>query len=905
MEKIGPILYAIDSGKTRYGNTFLCPPAWLDTDVPILGSGKSTLMKHILESLVEANQMQYNDEDIPVMTRSKHTVQRFLIQPPRWSSSKSDQESLGDEESEEGKQKEGGEEGRINYPDIIVASYFFHARGGETSHSDMLESLIYQIISQDGRLFSACEKRYRRLREQSQDRSSVLAWGFEELKHAFLEIVRYRIPSEGLPVSFRYFFLIDALDESDDEKVEQIIKLFRHDLGESPHIFKTVLASRPIRNFDSSQSALGSFHTILEGHNEDDIGMYTDSEMGFLLHDTDNSDQESRTSLFLSITKYIKENARGVFLWVVLICRALKRYTRTGYSPAGLKKELASLPKDLEGFYQMMTQRLHSDLEPRALQEARKILNWTLFARRPLTMAEMGDVIAIPLGDGTPFSPSPSFLEDHRIVGWRGVKQKLRHTCGDLLEIIPFNPGSTNVDENDTVQLIHETVREFLLHDNEIAKPLHTNLDLGIQAIIEVCVRYLEVCFRDEAFVPIKSRRLPSVRNPSTFEAEEYQQFVKALASLPLLWYILRYLFEHLGTAMLQYSGGNYYDAIVGCFKGWNHSSQKHILFLLEGWIRFELQGLPGDVDLSFLDSVMPEAALEFRSGCLLAAAKQTNQKLILDICYQLGAHLQEKDIRVANELLFAAATSGDALLVACLLTAGLDEVCRDEAWRTPLHCAAENGHEAVIEEFSSELYMPDRNRNNPQDRQQQTQLHYAAARGHVRAADALMQKAANEEYPDYEGRSPLHHAAANGPEAVIERLLSGMNSVDMSGQSPLHYAAAKGHGGASSALVREGADLLIRDERGRTPLHAAARAGHEEIVRRLIDSGAPKNARDDGGDTVLHYAARQGNAAIVERLLSSNVDIETKNKAEQTAQDVAIENGHHGVADALQASKS
>jgi len=777
-------------------------------------------MKHILDSLVQENHMRYDDEGIFVMTSSEHRARRMQVQLARWSSSKPGQQSLGDEETEESKQKEAGTEGRINYPNVpIVASYFFHARSGKTSHSNMLQSLIYQITRQDGCSYSACERRYRRLREQRPDRRSAFEWKFEDLRHTFLDIVRCRISSEGLLMPTRYLFLIDALDESDDKKVEQIINLFRHELGESPHTVKTVLASRPIRNFDSSQFAAGSFHTILEGHNEGDIGRYTESEMSFLLHDTDNPDQHSRTSLFLSITKYIKENARGVFLWVVLICRALKRYTRNGYSPAGLKKELASLPKDLEGFYQMMTQRLDRNLEPRALQEARKILNWIIFAERPLTMAEMRDIIAIPFGDGMNISPSPSFLEDHRIVGWQGVKQKLRHTCGDLLEIIQHNPGSPNLDENDTVQLIHETVREFLLRDDEIAKPLHTNLYLGPQAIIEVCVRYLEVCFRSETFSP----------KTLMFGAEEYQQFAKALASLPLLWYIVEHLFIHLRNPVLRRSSGSSCDAILGCFKSWNHANRKHILFLLEVWMEKELQKLPGDVDISFLDSVMPDAATGFQSGCLLAAAQLNNQKLIADMFDLLGARLREKDLDVTNGLLLAAGASGDVPRVAGLLLAGAERSCRDDTGRTLLHCAAENGHEAVIEEFDLG--------HSSLDSSGQSPLHYAAAKGHVGAADALIRKGASPWVTDKFGCTPLHDAVRTGHEEIVRRLIESgapKNARDNDGDTVLHYAARLGNAAIVERLLSFKVDVKIKNEKEQTAQDIAIENGHHRVTDAL-----------------------------------------------------------------------
>ena len=413
-----------------------------------------------------------------------------------------------------------------------------------------------------------------------------------------------------------------------------------------------------------------------------------------------------------------------MFLWVVLICRALKHYTRNGYSPAGLKKELESLPKDLEGFYQMMTKRLDNNLEHRALQESRKILNWTIFARRALTVAEMGDIIAIPFGEGIQFSSSPSFLVDHRVVGWRGVKHKMRHTCGDLVEIIQQNPGSNSIDENDKVQLIHQTVREFLLQDNGIAKPLNTNLILGSETIVGICARYLEACFLNEAWSLSKPRRLPTPWKSSKFEPEDYQRFANALASLPLLWYILRYVFEH--TESLPAPRNRHYEAILKCFRGWENSNQKHILFLLNEWMK-RRQGLMKGLDLSFSESVEPELALEFRSGCLLAAVRQSKKELTIHLCELLEARFYKKDMGIANELLIAAAASGDFALVKGLLAAGAAAECHDRDGLTPLHHAlARMGNTAVVNVLLSAQTKPE-----------QTAQDIASLSGH-RAGDVL-----------------------------------------------------------------------------------------------------------------------------------------------------------------------
>ena len=53
---------------------------------------------------------------------------------------------------------------------------------------------------------------------------------------------------------------------------------------------------------------------------------------------------------------------------------------------------------------------------------------------------------------------------------------------------------------DDIVQLLHQTVREFLLRKDGLASPFDTD-DLGDHSeIIITCVRYLEVCFLMDNF---------------------------------------------------------------------------------------------------------------------------------------------------------------------------------------------------------------------------------------------------------------------------------------------------------------------------------------------------------------------------------------------------------------------
>jgi ankyrin repeat protein len=69
--------------------------------------------------------------------------------------------------------------------------------------------------------------------------------------------------------------------------------------------------------------------------------------------------------------------------------------------------------------------------------------------------------------------------------------------------------------------------------------------------------------------------------------------------------------------------------------------------------------------------------------------------------------------------------------------------------------------------------------------------------------------------------------------------------------------------------LLEKGADVESRDNEGRTPLGWAAEKGHEVVVKLLLERGAELEPRDNDGRTPLGWAARRGHEAVANLLQS------------------------------------
>ena len=89
----------------------------------------------------------------------------------------------------------------------------------------------------------------------------------------------------------------------------------------------------------------------------------------------------------------------------------------------------------------------------------------------------------------------------------------------------------------------------------------------------------------------------------------------------------------------------------------------------------------------------------------------------------------------------------------------------------------------------------------------------------------------------DNVGDTPLHNAAANGHSKVVEMLIQGKADVNVvggwAGGTPLHWAVEGGHGDVVKILLGNGADRKKADEYGKTPADYAA----NEDIKHILDN--------------------------------------------------------------------
>ncbi|KAA8913656.1 hypothetical protein FN846DRAFT_929114 [Sphaerosporella brunnea] len=352
---------------------------------------------------------------------------------------------------------------------VAILGFFFNARGGhlEKTLLGLFRSLFHQLLQQVRPLLSEFLPKFQ---EKQTLHQKGWEWHQTELEGFFRTAITR-------PQAHPIVVFVDGLDECDEPSARRFVWF----LGAS--------ALSAVENGANLSICLSSRHypnihlkdcpeIRVEDCNESDISKYVRTTLSLAV-----SDESS-----LALVDTILRNASGVFLWVVLVVNELVKAQDDGESMERMKQILQDTPPELEELFKQSFQTIRPDDRPRALQ----IMQWVLFAERPLTLTELRFALA---SDEAPNASQQEWQRSDRFVKEDKQMEKLaRSLSRGLVEVKTVGTGSAT---RTIVQFIHESVRDFLQQRNgfEILDPSlgETAIGRAHDRLARSCSNYLNI----------------------------------------------------------------------------------------------------------------------------------------------------------------------------------------------------------------------------------------------------------------------------------------------------------------------------------------------------------------------------------------------------------------------------
>ncbi|KAK6358748.1 hypothetical protein TWF730_008070 [Orbilia blumenaviensis] len=342
-------------------------------------------------------------------------------------------------------------------PSYSIAAYFFNARGThlEKSSFGMLRSLLYQLLDKNSDLYGEFIPHFL---DKQKKHSGSWEWHQGELKNFILNTIRHRGLEEPA------ILLIDALDECERNELRDVVS-FLEDLSTAAVVSGTVLnICLSSRHYPTIRMKKMLRLTIEErAEHYRDVAIYVQNKLGL-------ADEKTEREII--------EKAQGIFMWVVLVVEILSQAFEEGRIQA-VQKKLQEVPSDLDEVFLQLIEKDNPHIEETIL-----ILQWVLFAKRPLNPQELYYAV---LSGTDPDSLCP---RDPQKITAQTIQRFIISTSRGLVEL-------RKEWQIYTTQFIHETVKDFLVRNGRLQRldPTLTPYVVGNchDRLSRCCLSYLKI----------------------------------------------------------------------------------------------------------------------------------------------------------------------------------------------------------------------------------------------------------------------------------------------------------------------------------------------------------------------------------------------------------------------------
>ena len=323
----------------------------------------------------------------------------------------------------------------------VVASFFFHGRGLEIQKSSLglFRSILHQILDQVPQLLSAFNSMFQRKAAVLGQYGEHWKWHEAELRD-FLR--NMSLQATELPQIRIY---IDALDEGGEDVAQSLLSFFSQIASSDLHV---CISCR--------------YYPIIEPHGD------------LIVHVDEENHQDLKTYVRRQIShgawgskeayqlrKEILATASGSFQWTVLVLRYLSKLKRTGRSFKEIMNRFRTLPPKLNDLYRELLMGISENDKSESLH----LIQWVLFAMRPLSITELRYAMAINAD-----STCSSMSECRESLGFAetdsAMEKRVVNLSAGLIEVVRWSsasPDDVAGDEPETiVQFTHQSVVDYL-----------------------------------------------------------------------------------------------------------------------------------------------------------------------------------------------------------------------------------------------------------------------------------------------------------------------------------------------------------------------------------------------------------------------------------------------------------
>ena len=587
----------------------------------------------------------------------------------------------------------------------------------------------------------------------------------------------------------------------------------------------------------------------------------------------------SQKSLKDEIVTSVVANADNTYVLAGLYLSSL---TSLGLSEAEILDMLRNPPEGYSELYEKHMERIQAasigDPLGHASSLGTRILLWVVCTKRPLSLAELQDALAVDL-------KKPDF------------DPAARH---DKATIIAVTAGLVTIDNNgnngnEAVRLNHQTAQQYFDENRDRYFPNAS------AEITKVALHYLSI---------------KELSEPCENEWED-KHFQMRKVNYPFLEYAYEYWGIHAAEA------GSDPGAQAAVMKFVSDSNTTAASIQANWYLKSDATA---DWDIR-KDANGLHVCAWF--GLINAISSLLAQGLDVD----------SRDPKYAQTPMMYACRRGHAAAARTLLERGADVNVYSNRGSSAIFEAVSANH---LETLKVLLAHPNINLNAPHlSRSRMSPLMLAAQEGNFEIAKALLDhEGLSINYKDINDDTALFYAIQAEQSEIASCVLDhkdkniDLNSQNLFGRTALILAATKGLDGIVDHLLDEGANPYIQDKEGggtgllraidehrlstvevmlnhnvnihclddkdRSLLHGAAVGGHDDIVHLLLDRGLDANAKDNRGATPLHDAARNGRFTTAQILLDKGAISWLKDSSGRTPWTVAWQNGHTSILQVL-----